>query len=150
LIDRKPKGIHGPDQVFGAMSEAQHEAAYHAALRRRSIQSWVYVGQPIEVYINHSRSLIDCPNCGAGVSVSETWRRGLCRECGGDFQSAALSFPPPPALEQIRAILAERPLKHRNWRPDESPDDLNKENRERGLPEVAVVDAIEAAQRRQP
>ena len=39
---------------------------------------------------------MNCPNCGAGVSIRPNMRRFTCRKCGVQFPIASSDEPKPP------------------------------------------------------
>lgn len=82
-------------------------------------------------YINHSRLIADCPDCGGAEFV---WRDGphvmLCASClNGGIGHRWRPVVLPADLAEIEAVLAARPLpQNRNWAPGETIGQLRAEN----------------------
>lgn len=91
-------------------------------------------GESLKARVNHSRWIVDCPDC-RGAEFA--WReKGLfmCQTCfntmvGGKWRRVEF----PDDQYEIEDVLAARPMAHqRNWSPGEILDELKAENVLRG------------------
>ena len=97
--------------------------------RARIIALPIYDGKPLEARIDHSRWIVDCPNCNSAEFAFED---GLffCSLCkNSDTQGKARKVKMPKQRKQIEDIMNKRPIKNRHWYPDETVEDLGKENK---------------------
>jgi len=81
-------------------------------------------------YVNHGRWVADCPDIDCPeahqVSGGDVFQ---CVNCGA---SGVVEFP--DCVDVVDAVLAVRPVPQtRNWTPDETVEDLQKENEIHGL-----------------
>ncbi len=90
------------------------------------------IGKPVvgEVlaYVNYSRWVADCLNCSAGMALQPGVNQVVCLECGERYDVTW-----PKDREAIEALLLLRPQRNRHWRPGETIEDLERENREHGI-----------------
>lgn len=84
----------------------------------------------VTAYINYNRWVADCPNCGAGIACVPDCSQAVCLECGERYD---VSFPDATTREAIEALLLMRPQRNRHWRPGETIEDLERENRDHGI-----------------
>lgn len=83
--------------------------------------------------VDHGRWVVDCPFCPSAQVAFETDRRYLCADCGNAAVGGAwvrVLWPPDPAV--IEGLLRPRPPAHRSWRPAETVEQLEAENRLHG------------------
>ena len=93
----------------------------------------------VNALVNHGRWLAECPGaCGGALLVSEAFPYFVCIDCGSPENLRRfylVAFPPEKA--EIEAALLKRPartiVEAANWMPNESVDDLKRENAERGI-----------------
>lgn len=86
--------------------------------------------------VNHGRWIVPCPNtpCRNAIMASEADPFFACDNCGvGWFK---IIFP--VNKERIEALLLKRPMLgglpvHRNWILSETPEDLQAQNKQRGI-----------------
>ncbi len=97
----------------------------------------------VNAHVNHGRWIVDCPlecegqPCIGAECVTEDDKVFFCLSCGnkeigGDF--IKVKFPPPGQRKKFEQSLALRPEAFRNWLPGETPEKIEKENLEQGLP----------------
>lgn len=110
---------------------------WNETARRRGIQAPsisdnnVSDENPTEAHISHGRLLASCTNCNNAEYV---WLKGpylmICANCGNsDIEGKLRRVYMSPDLDDIIELLLERPNpENQNWFPNESPDDLRKEN----------------------
>jgi len=87
-------------------------------------------GLEVAVRCNQGRWVVDCPFCLSAQIASFTDRRFLCADCGNVQVSgrwARVVWPKDP--EAVEALLGDRPLEARNWRPGETAAQLRAENK---------------------
>jgi len=97
--------------------------------RARIIALPIYDGKPLEARIDHSRWIVDCPNCNSAEFAFED---GLffCSLCkNSDTQGKARKVKMPKDRKKIEVILGKRPIKNRHWTEPETVEDLEKENK---------------------
>lgn len=119
--------------VHGVTTEADYRARHAMMVKQHGRTVWEYVGPPILAYVNHARWLCACPNCDNAPAVSVDWRLALCFGCGAVIEGDQLVLPSAEAVEDLEDVLGERPERHRNWRPGEQLEDLDRENVAHGL-----------------
>lgn len=83
----------------------------------------------VEVYANHGRWVVECPDCRGAQLASPSDRRFMCNCCGnvavgGDWRPVVW----PKAREVIEDLLSARPAENQNWRPGETRKQLHAEN----------------------
>ena len=95
----------------------------------------------IKARINWGRWIADCPQCGGAEDV----RVGLPFVCKGLVAAgfhgehtacgftADVEFPKTADKLMIEALLVRRPVPFRNWFPGETIENLQKENKDRGI-----------------
>ena len=93
----------------------------------------VYNGKPLEARVEYAKFLVDCPNCNSAEYFFED-KLFFCPQCGNsDIQGKARKVKMPKQRKQIETILGKRPIKNRHWFPNETIEDLEKENKTHGL-----------------
>ena len=101
----------------------------------------------VKAYINHGRWVVECPaGCGHAIAASVSNPYFLCTMCGTKTNSGQwfhVTFPAERA--EIEQLLVQRAPAHptrpnmpyfvntRNWEPDETVEQLEQENRKRGV-----------------
>ena len=84
--------------------------------------------KPLEARAEHSRWIVDCPNCGNAEFYFED-RLFLCHDCGNsDIDGKARKVRLPKQRQYIEVALLKRQIKNRHWYPGETLDDLKVEN----------------------
>jgi len=88
---------------------------------------------PLEAKIEHARYLVDCPNCDNTEFAFED-KLFFCSACkNSDIGGKVRKVKMPKERKQIEEILRKRPIKNRHWSPEETVEDLEKENTLNGL-----------------
>lgn len=89
----------------------------------------------IHAYVNHGRWIVECPHCKFAVPASKRHPAFYCLRCGNIKNGGdGLRVVFPPDAQLIETILIRRPEKeNRNWRPGETPGDLQIENLQHGV-----------------
>lgn len=90
--------------------------------------------EAVAVFANENRWIAECPDCHGAQMACKADARFMCNECangaiGGKWRPVVW----PADVDQIEAVLDQRPLVNRNWLPGESLDDLRAKNAEHGL-----------------
>ena len=81
----------------------------------------------LEARVEHSRWIVDCPNCLSAEFAFED-KLFFCSLCkNSDIQGKVRKVKMPEDRKQIEAILSVRPIKNRHW-TNETLQDLAKEN----------------------
>lgn len=85
-------------------------------------------GEPLHAYVNHGRWVVKC-ECGG---CEKAWEECefICQSCWNSragHKIRRVVFP--KTRKAIEAILSERPLVNRNWKPGESLAFLKLENK---------------------
>jgi len=75
----------------------------------------IALAEPMAVYINHGRLLVDCAVCNAGVHVDVVDEVAPCFQCGTTWRTQHLAFPAD--LVAIDAVLGARRTDKRNFDP---------------------------------
>ena len=86
--------------------------------------------------VSHGRWVVDCPGefCNGAEYVDMNNKIFMCCSCWNtEFENKWLKVSVPENRKEIEEILLKRSIKVRNWLPDETLDDLIKENLEHGL-----------------
>ena len=82
--------------------------------------------------VNHSRWLVDCPNCNSAEVMQVGAKTFSCREC-----KSVYTVVWPGNVDEINAILGIRPkAENRNWSPGETVEMLRLENVVHGIEEL--------------
>jgi hypothetical protein len=85
-------------------------------------------GEPLEVYGNHGRWIVECPCKGAQLA-SRTDLRFMCVDCGNAYQGGAWRPITWPAdVDQIADLLDQRPTVLANFDPGQTVEDIQAEN----------------------
>ena len=85
----------------------------------------------VEVYANHGRWIVECPDCHDAQLAARDDLRYMCIQCanvgvGGKWRPVIW----PKDAAAIEALLDARPMSHnRNWNPGETVKDLQLEDR---------------------
>ncbi len=107
-------------------------ASYWAINQAEPLHDFRNAKGSIEAFINHSRWILECPNCPNAMSASKEFRYFICFECGstdndGDWYHVL--FPRDADMDEIEDLLLERSVEEaRNWYPGEDLVDLEEEN----------------------
>jgi hypothetical protein len=114
-------------------------------MMKRNAQRWgvtipaitkIAPGQPLYAFINHGRWCVSCPDCSGGEYVWLDSPVTMCQSCwnaavNGKWRRVVI----PGNRVLIERVLMHRPVRqNRNWYPFETLADLQRENRDRGLP----------------
>ena len=96
--------------------------------RDRILNLPIYDGKPLEARIEYARYIVDCPNCNSAEYAFED-KLFFCSQClNSDIQGKVRKVKMPKDRKQIEDILGKRPIKNRHWFPNETIEDLEKEN----------------------
>lgn len=124
------------DTYFQEINKLSNSGSVDAKrkLERQQIQGLeVYEGELLEARIEHSRFIVDCPNCNGAEFMFED-KLFLCSQCkNSNVNGKARKVKLPKERGEIEAILVERPIKNRHWSPGETSEDLIAENLEMGV-----------------
>ena len=125
------KGIDTGDTYFGEVIQTKASGASPARkwLNRDRIQKMpIYGGKPLEANINHSRWIVDCPNCNNAEFMFED-KLFYCSLCHNyNIDGKVLKVKTPKERKEIEDILKVRPIKNRHWKPGETIEGLKNEN----------------------
>lgn len=95
---------------------------------------------PVKAFVNKGNWLVVCPKCaGAEYAWEERWF--FCCSCKNSYmghQYRRLVFPKDRA--RIEELLVVRPLDNRNWTPNETVKDLERENKEHAAELLTVAE----------
>lgn len=101
--------------------------------RDRILNLPVYDFKPLEARIEYARFIVDCPNCNNAEYAFED-KLFLCSQCfNSDIQGKVRKVKMPKERKQIEDILSKRAIKNKHWFPNETIEDLEKENISHGL-----------------
>ena len=85
-------------------------------------------GKPLEARAEHSRWIVDCPNCDSAEFYFED-KLFMCSLCNNsNIGGKVYKVKIPKDRKRIEEILGKRPIKNRHWREPETVEDLEKEN----------------------
>jgi hypothetical protein len=87
---------------------------------------------PLIARVDHGRWVVDCP-CGSSSMVWTDNPLLWCMSCGNadvNHRWRRVSIPGPEIRDQIEELLMVRPKENRIWNPNESIEDLRRENEE--------------------
>lgn len=100
----------------------------------------VVLGGPVAVArVNHGRWIADCPTegCGGAEFVSLAGQPFFCCECRNaatDNTPIPVVLPDEQTRDQVTVYLCARPdAETRNWDPEETVKQLQRENRDHGI-----------------
>jgi len=97
--------------------------------RDRILNLPIYDGKPLETRIEYARMIVDCPNCNSAEYAFED-KLFLCSQClNSDIQGKVRKVKMPKDRKKIEEVLGKRPIKNRHWFPNETIEDLEKENK---------------------
>ena len=115
-------GIVSQEPIAGSV-EAKHK------LRRDNIRNLpVAGGKELLARAEHSRWIVDCPNCGSAEFYFED-KLFFCSLCqNSNVGGKTYKVKVPENRKKIEDILGKRPIKNRHWYPTETVEDLEKEN----------------------
>ncbi len=100
--------------------------------RGRILNSPICDTKPLEARIEYARYIIDCPNCNSAEFAFED-NLFFCSQClNSDIQGRVRKVKMPEDRKQIEEILSKRMIKNRHWYPNQTIDDLQKENDKQG------------------
>jgi len=92
-----------------------------------------YNGQPLEARVEHSRWIVDCPNCNSAEFAFDD-KLFFCSLCkNSDIQGKVRKVTIPVERKQIEDILGKRPIINRHWYPNETIKNLESENTKMGV-----------------
>jgi len=101
--------------------------------RERIRKLELYEGKSLEARAEHSRWIVDCPNCNSAEFAFED-NLFFCSLCkNSDIQGKVRKVVMPIERKQIEALLSTRPIKNRHWYPEETVADLENENIKMGV-----------------
>lgn len=101
--------------------------------RDRILNLPVLDAKPLEARIEYARYLVDCPNCNSAEYAFED-SLFFCSQClNSDIQGKARKVKMPKDRKEIESILGKRAIKNRHWYPNETVEDLEKENLKMGV-----------------
>lgn len=86
--------------------------------------------EAVEVYANHGRWVVDCPDCNNAQLAHRDIHRFMCNNCG-DGAVDGLWRPtiwPDNAAEIDTELMRRRHERNRNWYPGETVADLQAEH----------------------
>ena len=115
-------GIVAQEPIAGSV-EAKHK------LRRDNIRRLpVAGGKELEARAEHSRWIVDCPNCNSAEFYFED-KLFFCSLCqNSNAGGKVYKVKVPKDRKRIEDILGKRPIKNRHWREPETVEDLGNEN----------------------
>ena len=95
---------------------------------------------PVKAFVNKGNWLVVCPKCaGAEYAWEEGWF--FCCSCKNSYMGhkyRRLVFPKDRA--RIEDLLVIRPLDNRNWTPNETVEDKERENKEHATELLPVAE----------
>lgn len=83
---------------------------------------------PLQVYLNHGRWVVDCPDCNGAQLACEEDPRFMCNECGNVAAGGlwrAIEWP--TGRPGIETTVTRRRFVHQNWLPGQTIEDLEAE-----------------------
>ncbi len=84
--------------------------------------------KPLEARIEHSRWIVDCPNCNSAEFAFED-NVFFCSYCNNsDIKGKSRKVKFPKERKEIEEVLSVRQIKNRHWYPNETLDKLKTEN----------------------
>lgn len=95
------------------------------------VQDTLVARELLKARVDHGRWIVDCPDCKGAECVTLDDPVFMCLSCGNEAIEGKLykvKFPPSAKRSKVEALLVERPLYAQNWRPEESINQLKKEN----------------------
>jgi len=121
------------DTYFHEVSLSTHAGSVEAKRKqeRQQINNLeVYDGKPLEARAEHSRWIVDCPNCDSAEFYFED-NLFMCSLCNNsNVEGKVYKVKTPKDRKNIEVILGKRPIKNRHWREPETVKDLENENLE--------------------
>jgi RNase P subunit RPR2 len=123
------------DTYFNEISQESVSGRKQAVkfINRERILKLLVLDKTLEARIEHSRWIVDCPNCN---SAEYAFEDGLffCSQClNSNVQGKAYRVKIPKERKQIENILSKRAIKNRHWYPKENVKELETENLKHGL-----------------
>jgi len=83
----------------------------------------------LQAYVNHGRWLVKCECGGAEYAWEE--KLFMCQSCwNANHKHEFRKIKFPKERKQIEELLSKRPIVNRNWKPNETIEDLIRENKE--------------------
>lgn len=130
-ISGSKRSVDTGDTYFGEIAKEPIAGSREAKikLQRDRIKGLeIYDGKPLEARIEYARFIVDCPNCNSAEFAFED-KLFLCSLCkNSNIQGKVYKVKMPKERKQIEDILSVRPIKNRHWYPNETLQDLAKEN----------------------
>jgi hypothetical protein len=112
---------------------AGRDPAIRELERARIIALPVAEGKPLDARVEHARWIVDCPNCNGAEFLFED-KLFYCQLChNADVGGKTRKVKVHKDRKKIEELLAKRPIKNRHWYPNETVDDLEKENNKQGV-----------------
>lgn len=85
----------------------------------------------VDAYVNESRWVADCVECGGGMAVDVAVELAACLDCGTVY---TVVVPDAATIAAAEKVLGHRRPNERHWRPNgETVADLKAENAVRGV-----------------
>jgi len=86
-------------------------------------------GEPIAVFVNEARWIVQCPDCKSAQLACKTDPRFMCHECanvrnGGQWRPTLW----PKSVDKVEVALGKRLPVNQNWLPSETVADMVAEN----------------------
>ena len=101
--------------------------------RGRVLKLDVLDAKPLDARAEHARWIVDCPNCNSAEFAFED-KLFFCSLCkNSDIDGRARKVKMPGQRKEIEDILGKRPIKNRHWYPNETLEDLAKQNASNGM-----------------
>lgn len=128
----------------GRIFPSLHAFTHWPALERRHVELGITPPAtedvadvpPLLAHVSDDMWCVDCPDCGGGEMVWTNDLKIWCHRCGnaavgGLYRPVEL----PEAASAIEDVLSKRPRREtRNWRHNETLDELRAQNQEAGDP----------------
>ncbi len=100
----------------------------HRLVRDSIAKLEVYEGAPLSARVEHSRWIVDCPNCGSAEFYFEDGLF-LCSLCGNsNINGKTYRVKMPKERNNIEKVLGKRAIVNRHWKNTETLKDLESEN----------------------
>jgi hypothetical protein len=122
--------LYHEDTPAGSIPYMEIMKARFVTNLQKPVPSFDGINGTVDAEVNHGRWLAQCPRCPNAIMLSRDALLFLCDNCGEGW----LNVTWPLDREEIEATLQFREDDtNRNWTPNETTDDLRKENNENGL-----------------
>jgi hypothetical protein len=129
------RSVETGDTYFNEISQESVSGRKQAVkfINRERILKLLVLDKTLEARIEHSRWIVDCPNCN---SAEYAFEDGLffCSQClNSNVQGKVYRVKIPKERKQIEDVLSKRAIKNRHWYPKENVKELETENLKHGL-----------------